>query len=184
MANKPIASTHGTVQSNEPIASTHGTVQLKQPNPTKGSASIVFFYMGDSEFTTLFQESTKLKKAMEGYKKVILLKHNQTDSWLDFSEADEKIAAEIVTPTKANLFKYIIDLSKEGYYIDIWIWSHGWNEGFRCSTGTFGSKGEITNNDINTELASSKTGLSILPIRMAYQINFVGQALYNNWVGV
>jgi hypothetical protein len=154
------------------------------PKVDKGSASIVFFYMGDSPFTTLFQESTKLKKAMEGYKKVILLKHNQTDSWLDFSEADEKIADKIVTPTKANLFKYIIDLSKEGYYLDIWIWSHGWKEGFRCSTGTFGSKGEITNNDINTDLDDSKTGLSMLPIRMVYQINCVGQSLNNNWVSV
>lgn len=165
---------------NTPIASTTAS-RYDKPKCDKGSASIVFFYMGDSKFITLFQETTKLKKAMEGYKKVILLKHNVIDSILDFSEADEKIADEIVTPTKANFFKYIIRLAKEGYYLDIWIWSHGTNEDFLCSSGTFGSEDKITNNDIESESSSSKSGLTTIPIRMVYQVNCNGSTLNNNW---
>ncbi len=159
-------------------------IEVTSPKVDKGSASIVFFYMGDSKFTTLFQESTKLKKAMQGYKKVILLKHDETDSILDFSEEDEKIADVIAKPTKANFFKYIKDLSNEGYYLDIWIWSHGTTNDFRCSTGTFGDNDLITDDDIDTELAPSKTGLTKVPIRMVYQINCVGESLNSNWTGV
>jgi len=154
------------------------------PKCDKGSASIVFFYMGDSKFTTLFQETTKLKKAMQGYKKVVLLKHDVTDSFLDFSEEDEKIANVIATPTKANFFKYIKDLSKEGYYLDIWIWSHGTTNDFRCSNGTFGDNGTITNDDITTELSPSKTGLTKIPIRMVYQVNCVGESLNSEWISI
>jgi hypothetical protein len=154
------------------------------PKCDKGSASIVFFYMGDSKFTTLFQESTKLKKAMQGYKKVVLLKHNETDSFLDFSEEDERIANVIATPTKANFFKYIKELAKEGYYLDIWIWSHGSTNDFRCSNGTFGDNGKITDDDIDSELSPANSGLTKIPIRMVYQINCVGESLNDNWIGI
>ena len=159
-----------------------GTVtRIKAPTCNKGAASIVFFYMGDSKFTTLFQETTKLKKAMQGYKKIILLKHNETDSLLDFSEADERLADKVVKPTKANFFKYIIELAQEGYYLDIWIWSHGWSNSFRCSNGTFGSKESIKNTDIEAELSKSKSGLTTIPIRMVYQINCYGSTLSDTW---
>ena len=36
------------------------------PKANKGATSLIFFYYGDSEYTTLAQETLKLKKAMEG----------------------------------------------------------------------------------------------------------------------
>jgi len=47
---------------------------LGTPKVYRGSASLVFFYFGDSPFFTFFQESMELFRAMKNYKKVILLK--------------------------------------------------------------------------------------------------------------
>ncbi|MGH2553346.1 MAG: hypothetical protein ACRDEB_06490 [Chitinophagaceae bacterium] len=151
------------------------------PKCDKGSASVVFFYTADDAKTVFFQETIKLKKAMEGYNKVVLLKHDSIPNFLDLSEADEKIADKILTPTKTNFFKAITDLAKEGYYIDIWILGHGKNEKFICSAGTNGSVDYIENDDINTEMSSSKTGLTTMPIRMVYQGVCYGSTLNNNW---
>jgi hypothetical protein len=87
------------------------------PKVTKGAASIVFFYFGDSQYTALFQETVKLKKAMEGYNYTVLLKHDNVPKWLDFSETDEKLADVKALPTEANLVKYIKELSHDGYLL-------------------------------------------------------------------
>src|SRR5262245_28512511 len=105
-------------------------IVVSTPKANRGSASVVFFYTADDAKTVFFQETLKLKKAMEGYNKVILLKHNSVPSFLDLSEADETIADKVLTPTKTNFFNSINDLAKEGYYIDIWIIGHGKNEKF------------------------------------------------------
>lgn len=157
---------------------------LKTPKITKGAASIILFYFGDSKYTTISQETVKLKKAMEDYKYKVLLKHNEIPNWLDLSEKDEKIADVKETPTKDNIVKYIKQLANDGYMIDLWIFSHGWDAGFKVSTGKHGSDGSFTKDDIETLLGSPETGFTKLPIRMVYQVNCYGKSLNKSWQNI
>ena len=160
------------------------TAGVIKPKTDKGPASLVYVYTGDSDYNLLGQETTKVKKAMEGYNKIVLLKHNELPDKFDLSKTDEKLADKIDTPTRANFFKYIIDLAKEGYYLDIWIWSHGWrDEKFRCSKGTYGNNDYIKSSDISKELSSTNSKLTCIPIRMVYQINCWGSNLNASWIG-
>jgi hypothetical protein len=164
-----------------PIAESHGTVQLKQPNPNKGFASLVFHYMGDSKFTLFFQETMKLKKAMEGYDKVVLLKFDEEkQSWLDWSEKDEEIADVIATPTTANVAKYLKQLADEGYTIDVWIIGHGSTGSFNISKGSYGEDENMTDDEI-AKLAAN-AGYSELPIRMVWSTLCYGETLNDAWL--
>src|SRR5262245_26096799 len=116
----------------------------KAPAANKGAASLIFFYYGDSEYTTLAQETLKLAKAMDGYRFKVLLKHDTGPNWADLSEQDEKLADIKALPTKANLFKYLIQLTEDGYYTDLYIFSHGWKDKFKASTGSTGSTDYVT----------------------------------------
>jgi hypothetical protein len=151
------------------------------PQVTQGAASIVFFYFGDSPYTSLFQETMQLKKAMEGYDFTVLLKHDDVPKWLDFSAADEKLADVKALPTAANLVRYIKELSHTGYFLDLWIFSHGWSNQFRASTGVYGDNSACTNTDITAQLDSAHTGLTVLPIRLVYQVNCYGQTMNTTW---
>ena len=53
--------------------------KLTKPKIHKGSASLVFFYFGDSPATTLAQETMELYRAMQDYDRVVLLKHKLTN---------------------------------------------------------------------------------------------------------
>lgn len=180
MVNTKINTPERKVVKKAPEASS----SLKTPKVTKGAASIILFYFGDSKYTTICQETVKLKKAMEDYKYKVLLKHNEIPSWLDLSEKDEKIADVKEVPTKDNLVKYIKQLANDGYMIDLWIFSHGWEGGFKVSTGKYGSDGSFTKDDIETLLGRSATGFSNLPIRMVYQVNCYGQSLNESWQNI
>lgn len=167
-----------------PAKSSKASASLKVPATNKGAASLVFFYTGDSKYTALCQETLKLKKAMEGYKKIVLLKHQQTPSWLDFSEKDEKLAAVIETPTKLNLFRYLKELTSEGYYIDLWLVGHGSAGSFRVSKGTYGENESCTAADVTANLSGSATGYTKIPIRMIWQTLCYGSTLNATWQGV
>jgi hypothetical protein len=121
---------------------------------------------------------------MEGYDKKVLLKHETLPSWADLSEKDEKLADIKDIPTKANLFKYIIQLAKDGYDIDLFIFSHGWTDKFKASKGSHGSEDSVTADDIKNELHPSKTGLAQMPIRIVWGTNCYGQTLGETWRSV
>lgn len=158
--------------------------QNPTPKPTKGAASLIFFYYGDSKYTTMGQESLKLKKAMDGYKHKVLLKHESLPSWADISEKDEKLANIKDIPTTANLFKHLIQLAKDGYYIDLYIFSHGLTGEFRTSKGTSGSVDCVTVEDIKRELDPSKTGFAKMPIRAIWGTNCYGASMGEAWRSV
>lgn len=146
------------------------------------SACLVHFYYGDSYFTTLFQETLKLKKAMEGYSKVVLLKAEESPSWLDFSEKDEKLADIKDEPTKENLFKYLIELAEDGYYIDLYIFAHGNPGEFSAMPkGARKDKIWITEQGIRDNLAPAATGFIKMPIRIVWGTYCYGQTLGNVW---
>jgi hypothetical protein len=154
------------------------------PKADKGAASLVYMYFGDSKFTSLFQETLKLKKAMEDYKFTVLLKHESLPPWADLSEKDEKLADIKDLPTRANLFKYLIELAQEGWRIDLFKFAHGWKGKFKASTGVDGSEDYVTTDDILNELAPAKTGLTCMPIRIVYGIDCFAQTQGETWRSV
>lgn len=154
--------------------------KFKRPVANK-AASLVFFYYGDSKFETLGQETLKLKKAMQDYKFKVLLKHESLPSWADLSEKDEKLANIKDLPTKKNFFKYLKKLTRDGYYIDLYIFSHGLTGEFLASKGRHGSDDPVTAEDIARELAPSKTGFSKIPIRIIWGTNCYGRSLSGTW---
>ena len=140
------------------------------PKANRGAASLTYFYFGDSVYTTFFQETLKLKKTMEDYKFRVLLKHESLPPWADLSEQDEKLADIKDLPTRANLFKYLIQLAQEGWWIDVYICAHGWKDKFKASTGVDGSEDYVTADDIVGELSTAKTGLTQMPIRTVWHM--------------
>lgn len=150
-------------------------------NVSKGAASLVFFYYGDSPFFTLGQETLKLKKAMTGYGRKILLKHDFIPEPFDLSSQDEKEADVVDIPTANNFVRYVKELAEDHYMIDLWIFSHGSTGGFRVSKGQHGSNATFTTNDILTRLGSAQTGLAELPIRMIWSTLCFGASLNSAW---
>ena len=155
-----------------------------RPPANKGPASLVFFYYGDSKYETLGQETLKLKKAMEGYDRTVLLKHDSLPRWADLSEADEKMAEVKAPPTKANLFRYLVELAQDGRPIDLYLFTHGWTGKFKASEGKDGTTDYVTAADIARELAPGRTGFSAMPIRTVWGTNCYGQSLGATWRGV
>lgn len=154
----------------------------KKIDVSKGAASVTLFCFGDSKYTTLFQETVKLKKGMEGYDYKVLLKHNETPTWLDLSEKDEKLADVVMPPTAANLKECLADVANAGYMIDLFVFSHGWKDKFKVSTGSHGSTGYFSADDIKALPAAAK--LPQLPIRAVFQINCYAQTLNQDWLGI
>lgn len=153
---------------------------LKKPTADKGTASLVFHYMGDSKFTLFFQETLKLKLAMQGYKKVVLLKFKELDPWLDWSQTDERMADVVDNPTKANIARYLKLLADEGYLIDVWIVGHGSQGSFNVSKGSYGNDEDMTKSEIG-DLARV-AGYKKLPIRMVWSTLCRGATLNAAWI--
>src|SRR5262245_32993288 len=87
-------------------------------------------------------------------------------------------------PTKANLFKYLIQHTADGYYIDLFIFSHGFIQKFMVSKGTYDSEDFVTATDITNELKPEKTGFTQIPIRIIWGTNCYGQTLGTAWRSV
>lgn len=169
-----------------PLAGTAGlrlgqrTSRAKRPAADRGTASLLFLYYGDSKFKSLFQETVKLKLAMEGYDSTVLLKHNDVvEPFWDLAERDERLANIKDLPTRRNFIRYLRKLVDSGYLVDIWIFSHGAPGQFLASTGRHGSVGWITSDDIGN--LADAMGYAYLPIRLVYQINCYGNGLARAW---
>ncbi|MCI0397950.1 MAG: hypothetical protein L0332_16675 [Chloroflexi bacterium] len=163
---------------------TSSTPAGKTPQITKGAASLIFFYYGDSEQITLAQETMKLKRAMDGYACKVLLKHNVVPNFLDIREGDEKEADIKEAPTADNLVKYLIELGNDGYMIDLWIFSHGAPGAFVASQGQHGTVDMFGAGDVQARLGSAQTGLTQLPIRMIWSTLCYGASLNAAWTSV
>jgi hypothetical protein len=112
------------------------------------TASLVFFYFGESSYVNrLAQETVPIHKALAGYDKTVLLRH-ETDigsgDKIELSEKAEQMATVLDIPTKENLAKYLNELGAEGYVVDLFIFSHGWKNTFRVSKGTYGDNGTVS----------------------------------------
>ncbi|MEZ5715098.1 MAG: hypothetical protein R3D85_07970 [Paracoccaceae bacterium] len=174
------------LQPGQPHQVVRGTVPLTRPDngppaPTSNgrSASFIWCHWGNNALTTAGQETTRLVRAMRGYDHKVLLKHNQTPGWIDFSEADERNADVMRPPTPANFTDELVRLAQEGYVIDIYIFAHGYSDGFTGSTGTFHDGANVTGSRIRDLPAAA--GLRALPIRMVYQTQCDAAALNDDW---
>ncbi|MCL5995434.1 MAG: hypothetical protein M1546_05185 [Chloroflexi bacterium] len=121
---------------------------------------------------------------MEDYDRKVLLKFESTPSWLDFSEKDEKLADIKDVPTKTNLFKYLIQLAEEGYFIDLFIFAHGDKGYFGQYGADEGTEHRVTSEDILNRLSPAKTGFVKMPIRIVWGTNCYGQTLGETWRSV
>jgi hypothetical protein len=139
-------------------------------------ASIVYFYMGDGDFTTFFQNFTAVYEAMKGYDTSYLLKHDNQSSGL--SQKAHNMADVVNKPTKDNFEHCVRALAEQGYTTDLYIISHGWRDSFKLSTGTHGSEDWYSYADIE-RLRASFSGQ--IPLRMVYQCNCWGSELNGAW---
>jgi hypothetical protein len=155
----------------------------KVPQAAK-SASVIYFNYGNSKTVTLIQETLKLKKGMEGYDCTVLLKPETLPPFLDLSEKDEKLADIKDVPTKTNLFKYLVQLAQEGYYIDLFAFAHGQTGQFGQEHASVGSENLITSADILSRLSPAATGFVKMPIRLVTGTNCYGSTLGDTWRSV
>ncbi|MEM1234733.1 MAG: hypothetical protein AAGH70_11465 [Pseudomonadota bacterium] len=157
-----------------------GKQALTRPNSGGGGlalngriASFIWCYWGDTGPTAIGQDTLRLKKAMEGYDHTVLMKANDTQSWLDLSEADERLADVKVTPTVANFTRELCRLAEEGYIIDVFVFAHGNSSSFTAFDGSILSS--------TIRALPGAAGMAKLPIRMVYQTQCHGSHLNDDW---
>lgn len=137
------------------------------------TACFIWCHWGDAGVTALGQDTVRLKKAMDGYDHKVLMKTNNTPSWLDFSEADERKADVKMTPNRTNFTRELVRLAQEGYIIDVYVFAHGDRTGFTAvGTGI---------DDALIRGLPAAAGLRALPIRMVYQTQCYASFLNNDW---
>lgn len=105
------------------------------------SASVVFFYFGDSYLTTLGQETVPVGLALEGYDRSVLLHHETKIGPFEVSRSDEKHATVVDLPTQENLVRHLADLRESGHRVDLFLFTHGSRGVFRTSLGEDGKSG-------------------------------------------
>lgn len=146
------------------------------------TASLVFFYYGeDSYVNRLAQETVPVWRALEGYDKAVLLRHETDidvgDLKFELSEKAEKLADVLDIPTKENLAKYLNELGDEDYIVDVFIFSHGWKDRFRVSKGTYGDNGTVTQRWLEANVRPLK-------IRIVWQCNCYGSTMNDCWANL
>lgn len=140
-------------------------------NTPKKSASLTLVSFLDNDFYKLIQNAAlNYGACFEGYNKSVLMKKTYTSS--------PKPTIHSRDTSKAAFLNLMRDLADDGYFIDLFICSHGKPE---CITLDDGE--EITNADINS-LGTGKYAGGKFPLRMVYQINCHGSTLNNNFISI
>ena len=86
---------------------------------TRKSASLTVFYFNDNLFYKLVQNAqVNLQHCIDGYNKSILLKE-------DFNSVGQTKPTVHLKPNMEVFLNQIVTLANEGYYIDIYIFTHG-----------------------------------------------------------
>jgi len=137
---------------------------------------MVFFYFGESSYITrLAQETVPLGLALKGYDHSVLLHHETSAGPFHVSDADAKHADVVDIPTKQNLVAQLNRLGADGYDVDLYIFSHGWDKAFRTSKGTYGE---------NTSVTAAYLEESVKPLNLnaVWQCNCYGASLNPTWL--
>lgn len=143
------------------------------------TASLVFFYYGeDSYINRLAQETVPIHHSLTGYDKTVLLRHetdiNAKGLKFELSQKAEQKADVLDLPTEANFVKYLDELGRDGYIVDLYVFSHGWNDCFRVSKGAYGDNATITAKYIEAHV-------NPLKLRMVWGTNCYGSTLNGSW---
>lgn len=138
------------------------------------TASIVFFYFGDSPFVSLAQETVPVGMALEGYDRSVLLHFETKIGPFDISKSDEKHATVVDKPTTANLIAQLADLKKEKYSVDLFLFAHGGPKTIRTSAGAPGE------ND-TASIGQIKDSVKPLNMNAVWQCNCWGSSWNSTW---
>ena len=83
------------------------------------SASLAVFHFRDSAFRTLVQNAqVNLQHCIDGYDRSVLFKE-------DMVSVGQTRPTLLLNPNKAAFLEQIVGLARDGYYIDIRIFTHG-----------------------------------------------------------
>ena len=138
------------------------------------SASLVYFYFGDSYLTTLGQETVPVGLALEGYDRSVLLHFDTKAGPFEVSKADEKNASVIDTPTIDHMISQLDDLRKSGYTVDLFMFTHGSEDLFRTTKGVYGENAWVSSGYFESKVAP-------LDLRAVWQCNCYGATWNETW---
>jgi hypothetical protein len=142
--------------------------------PTK-SASLTLVLFDDSPFFNLVQNAQiAYGNCFEGYDKSVLLKRRYNGK--------RKPTRHLQNPSRVTFFSELKALAEEGYYIDIFIFSHG----FKDNISLLENQEEILAEHIIEELYDGGGAFAKgkFPIRLVYGVNCYGASLRNDWLQV
>ena len=142
--------------------------------PTRSASVVIVSFEEDDPFTNLIQNAhNNYVLAFEGYDRSIIISQffNNGGETPSHVEHDNNI-------TKANMLARIKQLADEGYYIDLFIHSHG-----ACNSIKMASDQDIVPDDI-ASLATDTYANGSFPLRMVYQVNCNGSTLNDDWINV
>ncbi|MEM7235297.1 MAG: hypothetical protein AAF517_24180, partial [Planctomycetota bacterium] len=152
------------------------------------TASIVYMYFGDPKFTTLFQQSVKLSKAMDGYDYTALLYDEKSAiAGIELSKKAIKDANEVHSPTERNFINCIKSLTDKGYMVDIWTFAHGTigNDGSQFTAkGSSSDDKYITAKELVDGLGPNTNGGKQRSIRMVYTVACYQAAMRSTWTTI
>lgn len=132
------------------------------------SASLTIALFDDTPFFNLIQNAQlAYGDCFEGYDKSVLLKRTYSGS--------RKPDRHLKNPSKASFFAELKALAADGYFIDIFIYSHG----FEDKISLLENQEEITGQDILDELyyGGGEFANGKFPIRLVYGVHCFGASL-------
>jgi hypothetical protein len=143
----------------------------KTLRPTKSASLTVFHFTGDPPIYTLVQNAqVNLQHCIDGYDKSIMLKE-------DFKSVGQTEPTKVLKPNRVVFMNQLLELAEEGYYIDVYIFTHGLPDKI-----VLNNEKNLTPDDLLSVKNDCKHG--ILPIRMVYQMNCYGRTFNQTWLDV
>ena len=135
------------------------------------SASLTVFSFDDNEFRTLFQNAqVNLQNCIDGYDKSVLLKE-------DMVSVGQTKPTVLLKPGRETFLDQIVALTREKYYIDIFIFTHGGDDKIYIAPGEI-----LTVETLKSELSVSKTGIGVYPIRSVSGVYCYGRTFNQTWL--
>lgn len=137
------------------------------------SASLTVFHFGDSAFRTLVQNAqVNLQHCIDGYDKSVLLKE-------DMVSVGQTRPTLLLKPNKGAFLEQIVGLARDGYHIDIRLFTHGNDDKIYIAPNEI-----LSNEELRSELSATRTGFDHIPIRSVYGVNCYGRTFNQSWLAV
>lgn len=139
--------------------------------PRKSACLLLYHFRDDSPIYKLVQNAQlNLQHHIDGYDKSVFLK-------TDYKTVGQSKPTVLLKPNVEVFLGQIVQLTKEGYYIDIRICTHGGAGRILCANDR-----DLTVHDLVSQLAHSETGYRTYPIRSVYGVHCYGQSFNQTWL--